>query len=58
MSIGGDIWHGQTAITAVVKQPEVKHIVRMRDSEDSLVSNRRSPAEMALKSRLRELLCK
>jgi len=40
----------------VVKQPEVEHKVRMRDFEAWLESNGRSPAEMALKSRLRELL--
>jgi hypothetical protein len=45
-------------ITVVVKQPEVEHKVRIRDFEAWLESNGRSPAEMALKSRLRELLCK
>ena len=52
----GDIRHGQTTVTIVVKQPEVEHKVRMRDFEAWLESNGRSPAEMALKSRLRELL--
>jgi hypothetical protein len=42
----------------VVKQPEVEHRVRMRDFEAWLESNGRSPAEMSLKSRLRELLSK
>jgi hypothetical protein len=50
--------HGQTAITIVVKQPEVEHTVRMRDFEAWLQSNGRSPAEMVLESRLRELLKK
>jgi hypothetical protein len=50
--------HGQTTITVVVKQPEVKHRVRMRDFETWLESNARSPAEMVVKSRLRELLGK
>lgn len=54
----GAISHGQTIITVVVKQPEVQHMVRMRDFEAWLESNGRSPAEMVLKSRLRELLCK
>jgi hypothetical protein len=54
----GDIGRGQTTITVVVKQPEVEHKVRMRDFEAWLESNGRSPAEMALKSRLRELLSK
>ena len=43
-------------ITVVVKQLEVEHKVRGRDFEARLESNGRSPAEMALKSRLRELL--
>jgi hypothetical protein len=54
----GDLGRGQTTITVVVKQPEVEHKVRMRDFEAWLESNGRSPAEMALKSRLRELLSK
>jgi hypothetical protein len=37
-----------------VKQPEVEH--RMRDLKAWLQSNGRSPAEMSLKIRLRELL--
>jgi hypothetical protein len=53
---GSSIGHGQTTITVVVKQPEVEHKVRMRDFEAWLESNARSPAEMALKSRLRQLL--
>ena len=52
----GDMAHGQTIITVVVKQPEVQHTVRMRDFEAWLESNGRSPTEMALKSRLRRLL--
>ena len=46
----------QTAVTVVVKQPEVEHRVRMRDFETWLESNGRSPAETALKFRLRVLL--
>jgi hypothetical protein len=52
------IGSGQTTITVAVKQPEVQHTVRMRDFEAWLESNGRSPAEMALKSRLRELFNK
>ena len=37
-------------------QPEVKHKVRMRDFESWLESAGRTPAEMSLKTRLRELL--
>lgn len=29
----GEIGHGQTTVTVVVKQPEVEHKVRMRDFE-------------------------
>jgi hypothetical protein len=54
----GDMGHGQTTITVVVRQPEVEHKVRMRDFEAWLESNGRSPAEMALKARLREFLGK
>ena len=53
-----DIGHGQTTVTVAVKQPEVEHKVRIRDFEAWLESNGRSPAEMALKSRLCELLQK
>jgi hypothetical protein len=49
---------GQTTITVVVNQPEVEHKVCMRNFEAWLESSGRFPAEMALKSRLRGLLCK
>jgi len=49
---------GQATITVVVKQPEVEHTVRVRDFENWLESAGRSPAEMSLKTRLRELLGK
>jgi len=51
-----DIGHSQTVVTVAVKQPEVQHTVRVRDFEAWLESNGRSPAEMALKSRMHELL--
>jgi hypothetical protein len=38
----GDIGHGQTTISVLVRQPEVEHKVRMRDFEAWLESNRRS----------------
>jgi hypothetical protein len=53
-----DIGRGQTMIRVTVKQPEVKHNVRMRDFEAWLESAGRSRAEMSLKSRLRQLLGK
>jgi hypothetical protein len=54
----GDIGHGLTKIRVIVKQPEVEHTVRARDFENWLESAGRSPAEMGLKSRLREVLSK
>jgi hypothetical protein len=53
-----DIGHGQTSIVVKVKHPEVEHTVRVRDFERWLEANPRSPAEMILKNRLRELLAK
>jgi hypothetical protein len=43
-------------ITIAVKEPEVEHRVRIKDFENWLASNGKSPAEQALKSDLRELL--
>jgi len=54
----GDIRHGRATITVVVKQPQMEHKVRTRNFEAWLESNGRSPAEMALKYRLSELLSK
>jgi hypothetical protein len=39
-----------------VKQPEVEHKVQTRDFENWLASAPKSPAEMALKNRLRKIL--
>ena len=47
---------GQTAITVKVKQPETEHTVRVQDFENWLEAAPRSPAEMALKNKLRDLL--
>jgi hypothetical protein len=53
-----DIGHGQTAIVVKVKHPEIEHTVRVKHFERWLEANPRSPAEMILKNRLRELLAK
>ena len=53
-----DIGHGQTPITVKVKHPEIEHTVRVQDFERWLEASPRSPAEMILKNRLRELLAK
>ena len=47
---------GQTIISVLVRQPEVEHRVRLQDFEHWLEAQGRTPAEVSLKSRLRELL--
>ena len=44
------------AVIVNVKQPEIEHRVRIRDFENWLDSAGKSPAEMALKGRLRAIL--
>jgi hypothetical protein len=51
-----EVGHGQTTISVVVRQPKVQHKVRVQDFERWLESQGRTPAEMSLKARLRELL--
>jgi len=51
-----EVGHGQTTISVAVRQPEVLHKVRVQDFERWLESQGRTPAEMSLKARLRELL--
>ena len=51
-----EVGSGQTTISVVVKQPQVEHKVRLRDFEQWLESQGRTPAEMSLKTRLRELI--
>ena len=51
-----DLGHGMTTITVVARQPQVEHKVRVMDFERWLESNGRTPAEMSLKNRLREIL--
>jgi hypothetical protein len=50
------IGRGQTPISVKVKHPETEHTVRVQDFERWLEASPRSPAEMILKNRLRELL--
>jgi len=50
--------HGRTPIVVKVKHPEIEHTVRVQDFERWLEANPRSPAEMVLKNRLRDLLAK
>jgi|SRR5271166_1719673 len=51
-----EIGRGQTMLVVTAKQPEVEHKIRMRDFEHWLESEGRTPAEVALKNRVRELL--
>jgi hypothetical protein len=53
-----DTGHGQTPISVRVKHPEIEHTVRIQDFERWLEASPRSPAEMILKNRLRELLAR
>jgi hypothetical protein len=46
----------QTVLTVSSKQPEVKHHMRMADFNRWIESQGRTPAEMSLKTRTRELL--
>jgi hypothetical protein len=48
--------HGASAVVVSIKQAEVEHRVRIRDFRNWLESAGRSPAKMALKSRLRNIL--
>ena len=51
-----EVIHQNSTITIAVREPEVEHTVRVRDFENWLASNGKSPAEQALKSDLRDLL--
>ena len=53
-----EIGHGRTIINVKVRQPEVEHKVQVGDFENWLDTRPRSPAEMSLKNRIRELLQK
>jgi hypothetical protein len=47
---------GPASVVVTIKQPEVEHRVRIRDFKNWLASAGRSPAEMALKSRSRDII--
>jgi hypothetical protein len=51
-----DVGRGQTMISVVVRHPAVEHKVRVQDFERWLESQGRTPAEVSLKGRLREVL--
>ena len=50
----GEIGKGLTEVTVRVRQPEVTHSVRIKDFENWLNRQGRTPAEVVLESRLRQ----
>ena len=51
-----EIGTGLTAVTVLAKQPEVQHRVLMKDFNRWLESSGKTPAEVVMKRRLRQLL--
>ncbi len=56
-----DVWsedpnRGAASVVVTINQPQVEHRGRIKDFENWLDSAGRSPAEMALKSRLRDII--
>jgi hypothetical protein len=47
---------GPASVVVTINQPRVEHRVRIKDFENLLDSAGKSPAEMALKSRLRDII--
>jgi hypothetical protein len=52
----GKIGKGLTTVTVKVRQPEVTHIVKIQDFENWLNARGKTPAEITLKARLRQIL--
>jgi len=52
----GDIGKGMTTVTVTVRHPEITHTVKIQDFENWLNRGCKSPAETALKTRLRQML--
>jgi hypothetical protein len=52
----GDIGKGLTTITVKVRNPEITHIVKIQDFENWLNRGCKSPADLVLKTRLRQML--
>jgi hypothetical protein len=51
----GDIGTGLTTVTVKVRNPEITHIVKIRDFENWVNRSCKSPADMVLKTRLRHM---
>jgi hypothetical protein len=52
----GDIGKGLSTVTVKVRNPEVTHIVKIQDFENWLNRGCKSPADTALKARLRMMV--
>jgi len=52
----GDIGKGLTSVTVKVRNPEITHIVKIQDFENWLNRGCKSPADLVLKTRLRQML--
>jgi len=52
----GDIGKGLTTVTVKVRNPEVTHVVKIQDFENWLNRGSKSPADTALKARLRVMV--
>jgi hypothetical protein len=52
----GDIGRGLTTVTVKVRNPEITHIVKIQDFENWLKRGCKSPADMVLKTQLRQML--
>jgi hypothetical protein len=52
----GDIGRGLTTVTVKVRHPDVTHVVKIQDFENWLNRGCKSPADMVLKARLRQML--
>ena len=51
-----DLRHSAASVVVQIPQPEIVHRVKISDFEAWLTSAGKSPAEMSLKSRLREIM--
>ena len=52
----GEVGKGLATVTVKVRQPEVTHVVKMQDFENWFHRQGRTPAEVMLKERLRQIL--
>jgi hypothetical protein len=52
----GEIGKGLTTVTVKVRHPEVTHVIKIQDFENWLNRGSKSPADIILKTRLRQML--